>query len=143
MRTAGEVGRLIVAPGPTVAGAIGFAGSARRVLGPPPAAPSPLLRRRSLVSRVHVLEVPLADLRAAAHAAGGSVNDAYLAALSGGLGRYHDALGVPVGELPLALPVSLRSASDPAAGNRITGITIAAPAGEPDPPSGSGWSASR
>jgi len=132
-RTAGEVGRLIVAPGPTVAGAIGFAGSARRVLGPPPAAPSPLLRRRSLVSRVHVLEVPLADLRAAAKAAGGSVNDAYLAALSGGLGRYHEALGVPVGELPLALPVSLRSADDPAAGNRITGVTIAAPVGEPDP----------
>jgi diacylglycerol O-acyltransferase len=132
-RTAGEVGRLIVAPGPTVAGAIGFAGSARRVLGPPPAAPSPLLRRRSLVSRVHVLEVPLADLRAAAKAAGGSVNDAYLAALSGGLGRYHEALGLPVGELPLALPVSLRSADDPAAGNRITGVTIAAPVGEPDP----------
>jgi diacylglycerol O-acyltransferase / wax synthase len=133
VRTAGDVGRLIMAPGPTVAGAIGFAVSARRVLGPPPAVPSPLLRRRSLVSRVHVLEVPLADLRAAAKVAGGSVNDAYLAALSGGLGRYHEALGVPVGELPLALPVSLRSADDPAAGNRITGITIAAPVGEPDP----------
>jgi hypothetical protein len=80
-----------------------------------------------------VLEVPLADLRAAAKAAGGSINDAYLAALSGGLGRYHEALGVPVGELPLALPVSLRTADDRAAGNRITGVTIAAPVGEPDP----------
>ena len=77
--------------------------------------------------------MPLADLRAAAKAAGGSVNDAYLAALSGGLGRYHEALGLPVDELPLALPVSLRTADDPAAGNRITGITIAAPVGEPDP----------
>ncbi len=132
-RTAGTVGRLISRPGPTVAGAIAFAGSARRVLGPPPTAPSPLLRRRSLVSRTHVLEVPLADLRAGAKAAGGSVNDAYLAALSGGLGRYHEALGVPVGELPLTLPVSLRTADDPAAGNRITGVTIAAPVGEPDP----------
>jgi hypothetical protein len=116
-----------------VAEAVGFAGSARRVLGPPPVPPSPLLRRRSLVSRTHVLEVPLADLRAAAKAAGGSVNDAYLAALSGGLGRYHQALGVPLDELPLALPVSLRTADDPAAGNRITGVTIAAPVGEPDP----------
>jgi len=130
---AGTAGRLITAPGPTVSEAIGFAASARRVLGPPPVAPSPLLRRRSLVSRTHVLEVPLADLRAAAKAAGGSVNDAYLAALSGGLGRYHEALGVPVAELPLTLPVSLRTADDPAAGNRITGVTIAAPAGEPDP----------
>jgi diacylglycerol O-acyltransferase / wax synthase len=132
-RAAGDIGRLIRSPVPTVAEAIGFAGSVGRLLGPPPAAPSPLLRGRSLVSRTHVLEVPLADLRAAAKAAGGSVNDAYLAALSGGLGRYHEALGVPVAELPLALPVSLRTADDPAAGNRITGVTIAAPVGEPDP----------
>jgi diacylglycerol O-acyltransferase / wax synthase len=132
-RAAGDADRLVRAPGPTVSEAVGFAGSARRVLGPPPVAPSPLLRRRSLVSRVLVLEMPLADLRAAAKAVGGSVNDAYLAALSGGLGRYHEALGVPVDELPLALPVSLRTADDPAAGNRITGITIAAPLGEADP----------
>jgi diacylglycerol O-acyltransferase len=132
-RAVSEADRLVRAPGATVGEAIGFAGSARRVLGPPPVAPSPLLRRRSLVSRTHVLEVPLADLRAAAKAAGGSVNDAYLAALSGGLGRYHEELGVPLAELPLALPVSLRTADDPAAGNRITGITIAAPVGEPDP----------
>jgi diacylglycerol O-acyltransferase len=125
--------RVLGAPGPTVAEAISFAGSARRVLGPQPAPPSPLLRGRSLVTRTHVLEVPLADLRAAAKTVGGSVNDAYLAALSGGLGRYHEALGVPVDELPLALPVSLRTAEDPAAGNRFTGVTIAAPVGEPDP----------
>jgi diacylglycerol O-acyltransferase len=132
-RAAGTAGRLIARPGETAAEAIGFAGSARRVLGPPPALPSPLLRRRSLASRTHVLEVPLADLRAAAKAAGGSVNDAYLAALCGGLGRYHEALGVPVGDLPLTLPVSLRTAEDPAAGNRIAGVTIAAPVGEGDP----------
>src|SRR6516162_8231296 len=94
-RTAGDVGRLIRAPVPAVAEAVGFVASARRVLGPSPTARSPLLRGRSLVSRTHVLEVPLTDLRAAAKAAGGSINDAYLAALSGGLGRYHETLGVP------------------------------------------------
>jgi diacylglycerol O-acyltransferase / wax synthase len=125
--------RLIGAPGSTVTEAVGFIGSARRVLGPQPAPPSPLLRRRSLVTRTHVLEVTLADLRAAAKTVGGSVNDAYLAALCGGLGRYHEALGLPVDELPLALPVSLRTADDPAAGNRFAGVTIAAPVGEPDP----------
>jgi hypothetical protein len=115
-----------------VAGAIGFAGALRRTLDP--ATPrSPLLRRRSLVTRTHVLEVPLADLRAAAKAVGGSVNDAYLAALCGGLGRYHEALGVPVDELPLTIPVSLRTGDDPATGNRFAGATIAAPVGEPDP----------
>jgi len=51
----------------------------------------------------------------------------------GGLGRYHEVLGVPVDALPLALPVSLRGADDPASGNRFTGVTIAAPVGEADP----------
>jgi hypothetical protein len=110
------------------------------MLSPPPAAPSPLLRRRSLVSRTVVLELPLADLRAAAKAVvvsdgrgRASVNDAYLAALCGGLGRYHEVLGIPVDALPLALPVSLRAGDDPASGNRFTGVTIAAPVGESDP----------
>jgi WS/DGAT/MGAT family acyltransferase len=145
-RTAGTVVRLVTQPGATVTEAFGFANSARRVLSPPPAEPSPLLRRRSLVSRTIVLELPLADLRAAAKAVdisgargGGStggrasVNDAYLAALCGGLGRYHEVLGLPVDALPLTLPVSLRSADDPAMGNRFTGVTIAAPVGEADP----------
>ena len=138
-RAAGTAARLITQPGATVAEAVRFADSARRMLSPPPAGPSPLLRRRSLVSRTVVLELPLADLRAAAKSVavtGGrtaSVNDAYLAALCGGLGRYHEVLGVPVDALPLALPVSLRSGDDPASGNRFTGVTIAAPVGESDP----------
>ena len=132
-RAAGAAARLAAAPGPAVAEAVGFAGSARRVLSPPPAEPSPLLRRRSLVSRTNVLELPLTDLRTAAKAVGCSVNDAYLAALCGGLARYHETLGVPVDAVPLALPVSLRTGDDPASGNRFAGITIAAPLGESDP----------
>ena len=138
-RAAGTAARLITRPGATVAETVRFADSARRMLSPPAAGPSPLLRRRSLVSRTVVLELPLADLRAAAKSVavtGGrtaSVNDAYLAALCGGLGRYHEVLGVPVDALPLALPVSLRSGDDPASGNRFTGVTIAAPVGESDP----------
>ena len=131
--TVNAVNRLVTQPGPVVSEAIGFAESALRMLGPPPAEPSPLLRRRSLVTRTHVLELPLSDLRAAAKAAGGSVNDAYLAALCGGLGRYHEALGVPVEAVPMAIPVSLRTGDDPASGNFWAGVTIAAPIGESDP----------
>ncbi|MGD0604163.1 MAG: wax ester/triacylglycerol synthase family O-acyltransferase [Streptosporangiaceae bacterium] len=132
-RAAGTAGRLITRPGPALGEAIIFADSARRMLSPPPAPPSPLLRRRSLATRTLVLELPLAELRAAAKTVDASVNDAYLAALCGGLGRYHELLGVPVDALPLALPVSLRRGTDPASGNRFTGVTIAAPVGEPDP----------
>jgi len=132
-KAVGTTVRLVTRPGPTVAEVLGFADSARRVLGPPPAEPSPLLRRRSLVTRTHVLELPLTDLRAAAKAVGGSVNDAYLAALCGGLGRYHEVLGVPVEAVPLAIPVSLRTGDDPASGNRFAGVTLAAPLSESDP----------
>ena len=61
------------------------------------------------------------------------MNDAYIAGLCGALRRYHDALGVPIDALPLALPVNLRSDDDPAAGNRFAGARIVAPIGELDP----------
>jgi hypothetical protein len=84
-------------------------------------------------SRFLVHEVPLADLKAAGRAAGGSVNDAFLAALLGGFRRYHEHFGVPVDLMPMALPISLRTADDPAGGNRFAGARFAGPVGEPDP----------
>ena len=110
-----------------------FVGSARRVVGSPPVPPSPLLSRRGLGRRLEWHEFPFDRFRRAAKAVGGSVNDAYIAGLCGALRRYHDALGVPIESLPLALPVSLRSDDDPAAGNRFAGARIVAPIGEPDP----------
>jgi diacylglycerol O-acyltransferase / wax synthase len=73
--------------------------------------------------------MPLAVLQAA----GGSLNDAYLAALCGALRCYHDAMGMPVATLPMAIPVSLRAEGDPAGGNRFTGVSLAAPIAETDP----------
>jgi diacylglycerol O-acyltransferase / wax synthase len=40
---------------------------------------------------------------------------------------------VPIATLPMAVPVNLRSASDPAGGNRFTGVNLAAPIGTRDP----------
>lgn len=94
---------------------------------------SPLLRQRSLISRTEALDVRLADLHRAAKAGGGSINDAYLSALSGALGRYHRELGVPISTLPMAIPVNLRAEADPAGGNRFTGVNLAAPIGVVDP----------
>ena len=50
---------------------------------------------RSLSVRFATLVRPLDDLRAAGKAAGGKLNDAFVAAVAGGLQRYHDALGAP------------------------------------------------
>ena len=129
---ASMVGRAVANPGAAVAGALGYARSGIRVVSRA-AEPSPLLRRRSLATRSEAIDIPLSDLHRAAKAGGGSINDAYLAGLSGALGRYHRALGVPVATLPMAVPVSLRGDSDAAGGNRFTGVNLAAPIGTADP----------
>jgi diacylglycerol O-acyltransferase len=126
-------GRLVRNPPDAISDVTSFLGSLQRMLGAPPVEPSPLLRRRSLNRRLETLDVPLADLRAAAKAVGCSVNDAYIAALCGALRLYHDRLGVPVEAVPMAMPVSLRTADDPAGGNRWAGVRLAVPVGEPDP----------
>jgi diacylglycerol O-acyltransferase / wax synthase len=103
-----------------------------RVTGPA-AAPSPVLLRRSLSSRSEAIDIVFGDLHKAAKAAGGSINDAYLAGLCGALRRYHEAMGVPVDTLPMAIPVNMRSDNDPAGGNRFAGVNLAAPISLVDP----------
>jgi diacylglycerol O-acyltransferase len=126
------VGRAVANPGKAVSGVLNYARSGARVVSRA-AEPSPLLRRRSLATRSEAIDIPLSDLRRAAKAGGGSINDAYLAGLSGALGRYHAALGVPISTLPMAVPVSLRAETDAAGGNRFTGVNLAAPIGTADP----------
>jgi diacylglycerol O-acyltransferase len=125
-------GRAILDPVSTVSGIVGYATSGVRVLNRA-AEPSPLLRRRSLASRTEAIDIPLSDLHKAAKAGGGSINDAYLAGLCGALRRYHEALGVPIKTLPMAVPVNLRSEGDAAGGNQFTGVNLAAPIGTVDP----------
>jgi len=110
----------------------GFLESAGRVFGQQ-AAPSAALAQRSLRRRCAAFEAPLPDFRRAARKAGGSVNDVYVAGIAAAMRRYHEGLRVPVKELPLALPVNLRSADDPAAGNHFGAILMAAPVGVKDP----------
>ncbi|MGH8455889.1 MAG: wax ester/triacylglycerol synthase domain-containing protein [Stenotrophobium sp.] len=107
--------------------------SAARVLKPLPAAPSPLLRGRSGDWHFEALDLPLAEFKTAAKAAGGSLNDAFIAALLGGFRRYHEHFGETLEQLPIAFPISLRSGDDPMGGNRFAGARFAAPMGERDP----------
>ncbi|MGQ0529981.1 MAG: wax ester/triacylglycerol synthase domain-containing protein [Panacagrimonas sp.] len=64
-----------------------YLSSAKRVLGNKPAPGSGLFKRRSLSWRFDGIEIPLADLKAAAKAAQGSLNDVFLAGLIGGFQR--------------------------------------------------------
>jgi diacylglycerol O-acyltransferase len=119
-------------PVSAVGGVVDYALSGARVMAPV-TGHSPVLRRRSLTSRSEAIDIPFADLHKAAKAAGGSINDAYLAGLCGALRIYHETMGVPIETLPMAVPVSLRSEGDPAGGNRFAGVTLAAPVGVADP----------
>jgi diacylglycerol O-acyltransferase len=130
-RQAHVLGRVVRNPKTAVEDVIDYVRSTARMMSPA-AEPSPLLRGRSRASRSEALDMKLSDLRKAAKAADGSINDAYLAGLCGALRRYHEALGVPISTLPMAVPVSLRSEGDPAGGNRFTGVYLAAPVGEAD-----------
>jgi diacylglycerol O-acyltransferase / wax synthase len=123
---------LLRRPERTIASTIGMVRSLARVTGPPPAEPSPLMRRRGLSRRFGTIEMPLTWLRDAGRAGGGSLNDAYLAALTGGLRIYHRAHKIEVDVLPIAFPVSLRTSDDPMGGNRFAGARIAGPVGIED-----------
>jgi diacylglycerol O-acyltransferase len=132
---AGGLGLVVKAarsPASAVFGVMEYAKSGRRMMSRA-AEPSPLLRRRSLSTRTEAIEMKFGDLHRAAHAAEGSVNDAYLAGLCGALRLYHSELGVPVNSLPMAVPVNLRAEADPAGGNRFAGVNLAAPIGVSDP----------
>jgi WS/DGAT/MGAT family acyltransferase len=120
-------------PDRAVKEALEFAGSLQRVVGDPPAAPSPLLRERSMSWRFHALDLKFADLRAASKPHGYSLNDAFLAALLGAFRRYHDEHGCPVEAIPMSIPVSIRKQGDAAAGNRIAGAKMAGPVAIADP----------
>lgn len=116
--------------------ATAYVGSARRVIAPPAAAPLATLAERSTSWRLRALDVDFAALRAGGRAAGGSVNDAYLAGLLGGFRRYAAARGealAPDRTMPVTVPVSTRRDADPAGGNRFAPGRMNAPVGLVDP----------
>jgi diacylglycerol O-acyltransferase len=120
-------------PGGFARGAVAMARSVYRTAGPSSGAMSPLMRERATTRRLAMVEVPLDALKTAAKAADGTVNDAYLAAVTGSLRRYHERHGVSAASLRAIVPVNLRAQDDTDWGNKITLQRLILPVGEPDP----------
>jgi WS/DGAT/MGAT family acyltransferase len=132
-RNAGDALRALSDPDRVVRDTVRFGASLRRVLADPDAENSPLLRGRSLSWRFIALDVEFADLRSASKVAGGTLNDAFLAALLGAFRLYHEQLGQPVEAIPIAIPISVRREDDAEGGNRFAGARLAAPVAIADP----------
>ena len=80
-----------------------------------------------------MISVDFHDLKQAAVAGGGSLNDAFVASGHRAIRRYHELHGAPVGELRLTMPISIRKEDDPAASNRITLSRFKIPVGVAQP----------
>jgi WS/DGAT/MGAT family acyltransferase len=94
---------------------------------------SPVMTERGTARRLATFAVPLADLRTAARASDGTVNDAFMAAVAGGMRRYHEIHGACVSSLRVTVPINLRAPGEAAGGNRITLQRLTVPVGITDP----------
>lgn len=130
---AGAVGRLVTDPLGRARDGVRFVASAARAAVPHQVPPSALLRRRSLNRRFLTWDVDLEALKRAGRAAGGSLNDAYLAAVLGGMARYHARFGPVPGHVSVGMPMNTRESGDALGGNHWAGLRFAAPLDEPDP----------
>jgi HAD superfamily hydrolase (TIGR01490 family) len=117
----GRLTRPLRRPLTTAAEGVAAARSLGEAFAPSPSG-SPLLRERSGTWHFETVDVELAALKAGAKAAGGSVNDGFLAAVLGAFRYYHQHLGaVGVETIPIGIPISLRREDDPQGGNQFTG----------------------
>ena len=115
------------------AGAFDTTRSIGRMLAPATAPLSPIMRARGMGRRLDTIDVPLDDLKRAAKVVNGSINDAFVAAVIGGLQRYHERYGASVNELRMTLPINLRTSASGAAGNQFAPARFPVPAAIADP----------
>jgi diacylglycerol O-acyltransferase / wax synthase len=109
------------------------AASIGRMIAPATTPKSSVMVGRMAGSNYRLLEVPMASARDAAKAAGGRLNDAFLAGITAGLHRYHLHHGVTVDELRVAMPISQRAAGDEEGGNHVSVMRFTLPVAAESP----------
>jgi WS/DGAT/MGAT family acyltransferase len=114
-------------------GAVDAARSLCRLLTPVTEPLSPIMGARSLSVHFDLLTAPLAETKAAAKKADGKLNDAFVAAVAGGLARYHERHGAPVDALRMTMPINIRSEGQAAGGNQFVPARFPVPMNIADP----------
>ena len=125
--------RVVSDPGASAVAGAAFAQSASRLLAPANEPLSPLMHGRSLSTSMAVIKVPFAALKAAARTSGGTLNDAYMAAVAGGVATYHEAHNAPADYVRVNMPVNMRAAGDASGGNRWVPARFPIPVDSGDP----------
>lgn len=133
LRAARTAAEAAVHPRAEVTAVVKTAASMYRAVRPVSSRGSPIMIQRSAARRLHILDVPEDRLRVAGRAAGGSLNDAFLAALVGGLWRYHERHHARLDQLVVSMPISVRTVTDGLAGNRATLARLTVPTAGADP----------
>ena len=123
---------VVSSPREVIASAGRTTASVARMVRPITQMASPVMTDRSMRRQLATIDVPLQGLHDVAKRHGGHVNDAFLAGLTAGLRRYHEAHGAHVDELRVTMPVSIRKPDDPIGGNRITLLRFGLPVGTTD-----------
>jgi len=130
---AGSIGQLLTRPGDLPARGAELADMARsaarqiRV----DSRRSPLWTERSLDRWFGTTKINLDDVRTAASALGGSINDLFVTGAVDGAARHHEAHGAPVAELRLSMPISTRD-DKRVGGNAFTPSQTLVPTGPMD-----------
>jgi diacylglycerol O-acyltransferase len=94
---------------------------------------SPIMRERGMALRLSGFHVPLGALKRAAEALDGTLNDAFVTAIAGGLRLYHEKRGAPVDELRMTMPINLREGEKAKkAGNQFAPARFLVPIGIED-----------
>ena len=131
LATARTLGHAATRPQAVLASTLRYGASVRRML-TQAARPSPELSPRTGKKWTFLtLDAPLEPLRTVARRGGGTLDDAAVALVLGGLRRYHAQRDSTLRELPVGVRVSLDRADD--LGNRFAGAIISGPLAIEDP----------
>lgn len=133
-RTVDTIRTAAADPGGTARAVFDGAQSLGRLLAPAFEPMSPIMKGRSLSARFETITVSLSDMKAAAKLADGRLNDAFVAAVAGGLKAYHDRHGVKVDALRMSMPINIRTGDNEAlAGNQFVPARFPVPMTIDDP----------
>jgi diacylglycerol O-acyltransferase / wax synthase len=133
-RAAGRARRSAADPRQRLRDLAATASSVARVMAPATAPLSPIMRSRSLSVHFDGIAIPLSEAKLAAKAAGGRLNDAFVAATVGGFRKYHEAHGQPVDALRMTMPINVRTGENQnVAGNQFAPARFPVPLTIDDP----------